>query len=126
MRDVGDRIRRARRVKGWSQERLARSLGVTTSAVGHWERPKGHQPSSENLIEIARHLSVNVEWLAVGRGAMLADDTLEMEAVSLNEEEKALIKRYQGLSSPSRTLLAQIMDALVPLTDTSSRPGSAK
>ena len=126
MRDVGDRIRRARRVKGWSQERLARSLGVTTSAVGHWERPRGHQPSTENLIEIAKHLSVNVEWLAVGRGAMLAGDTLEMEAVSLNEEEKALIKRYQGLSSPSRTLLAQIMDALMPLAEAGSRPGPTK
>jgi transcriptional regulator with XRE-family HTH domain len=105
---------------------LARSLGVTTSAVGHWERPKGHQPSSENLIEIAKNLSVNLEWLAVGRGTMLADDTLGADTFSLNEDEKALIKRYQELSSPSRALLAQFMDALVPLAGASSRPRSAK
>lgn len=114
MHDVSDRIRRARRVKGCSQAELAERLGVTTSAVGHWERPNGHQPSSENLIEIARHLSVNLEWLAVGRGEMHASDVSasKLAVAPLNADEEALVKHFQGLPPPSRALLRQFIEAL--------------
>ena len=113
MQLVGDRIRRARRMKGWSQAGLARSLGVSTSAVGHWERPDGHQPSCENLIEIANHLSVSVEWLAVGRGTMYRTGSVDANiGTVLNGEEEALLKSYQNLPSSSRALLMQFIEAL--------------
>lgn len=116
MRGVGDRIRRARRIKGWNQAKLARSLGVTTSAVGHWERPGGHLPSSENLIEIAKHLSVNLEWLAAGCGEMRPNGSSDSapSVISLSKEEKALLECYQDLTSHSRTLLVQFIEALTP------------
>jgi len=122
MQDVGCRIRRARRINGWTQERLATSLGVTASAVGHWERPDGHSPSSENLIEIARHLSVRVEWLAVGRGEMLPSGAADPECsnISLSQDEQVLVSRYQGLPSPSRVLLLQFLEALA------ASPGAAR
>lgn len=114
MQTLGDRIRVARRATGWSQAKLAARLGVTASAVGHWERPNGHQPSSENLIEIAKHLSIRVEWLAIGFGVMRQDGRPDSEAdsISLSVAEEALVKHYQGLSSPSRALLMQFMEAL--------------
>lgn len=128
MQDVGDRIRRVRRIKGWSQARLAASLGVTASAVGHWERPNGHQPSSENLIEIAKHLTVTVEWLAVGRGEMRPHrpSSSVPSVISLSDEEKALVKRYQGLSSPSRALLMQFMEALTVSSGSNDRGNAAR
>ena len=39
-RGVGQRIRTRRKGKGWSQEKLARRLDVSTSSVQNWER--GH------------------------------------------------------------------------------------
>ena len=113
MQLVGDRIRRARRMKGWSQAGLASNLGVSTSAVGHWERPDGHRPSCENLIEIADRLSVRLEWLAVGRGRMYHAGSVDADiGTVLNGEEEALLKSYQNLPSSSRALLMQFIEAL--------------
>ncbi len=112
--DLADRIRRARRIKGWSQTRLAEGLGVTPGAVGHWERPGGNQPSSEHLVEIAKQLSVHHEWLAVGRGEMLPRDSklFQPGVISLSDEEQMLVEHYQALPPPSRVLLLQFLDAL--------------
>jgi len=128
MQNLGDRIRVSRRAKKWSQARLADSLGVTASAVGHWERPNGHQPSSENLIEIAKHLSVSVEWLALGCGEMRPNCSSGSPpgVISLSEEERTLLKRYQGLSSPSRALLMQFMEALTPPLAARDRAGAGR
>lgn len=119
MQDVAERIRRARRIKGWSQARLARRLGITPGAVGHWERPGGSRPSSKHLIAIAKHLTVNHEWLATGGGAVSPRDSnwLEPGVTSLSDEEKVLIERYQVLSPPSRVLLMHFLDVLVTPPD---------
>ena len=95
---------------------MATRLGVTPSAVGHWERPNGHGPSSENLVEIAKHLSVSLEWLAIGSGEMRHHgySGSEQRVIALSDEEKSLLNRYQGLPSPSRALLLQFMEALTP------------
>ena len=84
---LGDRIRLVRRRKGMSQAALAACIGVSASAVGHWERPRGHCPSSAKLLQLALVLGVACEWLATGRGAMTlgaandADDTRVLEAL---------------------------------------------
>ena len=100
---------------------MAARLGVTPSAVGHWERPNGHRPSSENLVEIAKHLSVSLEWLAIGCFDMRPHGSSGSEpgVISLSEEEEALVKRYRGLPSPSRALLVQFIEAAI-----SSSPGN--
>jgi len=116
MQNLGDRIRVARRAKRWSQAKLAARLGITASAVGHWERPNGHRPSSENLIEIAKHLSVSVEWLAIGCGEMCPPGSSGSlpGVISLSEEERTLLRRYKALPSPTRAILVQFMHALNP------------
>ncbi|MEX2499548.1 MAG: helix-turn-helix domain-containing protein [Wenzhouxiangellaceae bacterium] len=128
MEDLADRIRRARRIKGWSQTRLAESLGVTPGAVGHWERPDGSQPSSEHLIEIAKQLSVNHEWLAVGRGEMLPRDSKRLQpgVISLSDGEQMLVERYQELPPPSRVLLLHFLDALVTSPEAFTGSGAAR
>lgn len=116
MRCFSDRIRRARRLEGWSQARLAGNLGVTTSAVGHWERPGGHLPSTENLIEVAGYLSISLEWLAAGRGEMrpaqFGEKALGM--LSLSDEEETLLQYYRNLDVSSRAFLTQFLRALTP------------
>mgnify|MGYP006274281335 FL=1 len=119
MQSLADRIRRARRIKGWSQSQLAHRLGVSTSAVGHWERPNGPLPSTEHLIEIAMHLSVRVEWLALGHGDIRASGReIQWQGVTLHAEEQALLERYKTLPEPSRALLSQFLDTLTRSTST--------
>lgn len=116
MRNLADRIRRARAIKGISQAGLARHLGVTTSAVGHWERPDGNFPSLENLIEVAQHLSVSFEWLAMGRGEMLPAVSCRLFPAcdSLSDDEQALLEEYWKLPASSKILLAQYLKQLTP------------
>ncbi|MBS3744375.1 MAG: helix-turn-helix transcriptional regulator [Wenzhouxiangellaceae bacterium] len=119
MRCFADRIRRARRLEGWSQARLAGNLGVTTSAVGHWERPGGHLPSTENLIEVAAYLSISLEWLAAGRGEMRPAQFGEraLGTLSLSDEEEALLQYYRKLDVSSRAFLTQFLSALMPMPE---------
>lgn len=128
MNDLADRIRRARRIRGMSQARLAKYLGVTTSAVGHWERPEGHRPSLENLVEIAKHLSVSIEWLALGRREVHLSGSHEpnLGVVSLSYDEQLLLEQYRAIPTISRMLLMQLLDVLKASPEMLTAPGAFK
>lgn len=49
---MGQRIRQARRDKGWSQSQLAQRIGAHPTSVSDWERGI-NAPSSRHLIAIA-------------------------------------------------------------------------
>jgi len=116
MQKLSDRIRRARRISGLSQSELADGLGVTTSAVGHWERPGGPYPSTQHLIRISTCLSVRLEWLATGRGHIQLDgQSHERDEVSgplFCIEERQLLEGYRALPEHSRQLLTRFLDTL--------------
>ena len=48
--------------RGWSQERLAKELGVTRQAVGRWERGEC-LPDAVGLTGLARVFDIDSEWL---------------------------------------------------------------
>ena len=58
---VGERIKEARRGKGWSRRELGRRVGRVLSAVGRWERGEGL--SVEMLLKVSRVLEVEASWL---------------------------------------------------------------
>jgi transcriptional regulator with XRE-family HTH domain len=58
----GRRIRAFRKLKGYTQERLAKELGISVSILGEVER--GNRLPSEQLIEqIAKRLNISVKEL---------------------------------------------------------------
>ena len=60
--DFGERVRKKRQQKGWTQEMLAKELGVSTSFVGHIERGS-RKASLETLVQIANVLEVSMDYL---------------------------------------------------------------
>jgi transcriptional regulator with XRE-family HTH domain len=49
----GATLRQARRRLGWSQERLAKEIGVRRNTVARWERDElGMRPTTERLIRL--------------------------------------------------------------------------
>ncbi|MBM7650278.1 transcriptional regulator with XRE-family HTH domain [Bacillus ectoiniformans] len=59
----GRRIRAFRKLKGYTQEGLARQLGVSISVLGEVER--GSRPLSDELLkEIANILDVSIDELS--------------------------------------------------------------
>jgi len=62
---LGKTIKRLRLEKGWTQEDVARMLGVTSKAVSFYELDK-RKPSSESLIRIAEVFGVTLDELVKG------------------------------------------------------------
>ncbi|WP_270182882.1 helix-turn-helix domain-containing protein [Alkalihalobacillus sp. CinArs1] len=58
----GRRIRAFRKLKGFTQERLARDLGVSVSVLGEIERGN-RAPSYDFLLHVAKQLNVSLEEL---------------------------------------------------------------
>jgi transcriptional regulator with XRE-family HTH domain len=64
--DIGERIRLERRKRKWSQNDLAKAVGVTQGLVSQIEN--GTNDSSRYLTAIARALDVSPDWLESGKG----------------------------------------------------------
>lgn len=65
--NTGERIRRERMDKKWSQEELARRSGVSQGLISQFEN--GVNKGSSYLIAIARALDVEAEWLESEKGS---------------------------------------------------------
>lgn len=68
---IGLRIVRARQRRGWSQEALARRMGVTRWVLGRWERGL-NSPSLEALVKLALVLETATDELLLGKPAPVA------------------------------------------------------
>jgi phage repressor protein C with HTH and peptisase S24 domain len=94
MRTVGQRIRRARQLRGLTQADVARRLGnVERGAVGNWERDQGIK--TENLIMLARALDCSVEWLAKGKGPPPPSDSGAADSPDHDYTALAVGQSYQ-------------------------------
>lgn len=51
--DVAEWIRKARRAKEWTQQKLGDELGVSKANISHWETSK-HEPSFLQLLKISQ------------------------------------------------------------------------
>lgn len=80
MKSIGERTRKLREEKGWSQEKLAEESGVSQGTIGFIET--GTTKNSKYLPQIAKSLDVTVEYLREGLG-------------SPSPEEYAFIPRYK-------------------------------
>lgn len=74
-KDFGERVRKKRQQKGWTQELLAKELGVSTSFVGHIERGS-RKASLETLVQISNVLGVSMDYLLA---ASLDSQPVEIE-----------------------------------------------
>ena len=62
---VGERIKTRRGELGWTQELLAQKAGISKSFLSELENGK-RRVSADNLLEIARALSVSLDYLMTG------------------------------------------------------------
>ena len=62
---IGDRVRQCRKLKRWSQDRLAKEAQVTQATISHMENNISDQ--SKYLPQVAKALSVSSEYLLSGQ-----------------------------------------------------------
>lgn len=65
-RDLGLRIVKLRKKRGWSQGELAKQLGVSRSRLSNWERGL-NAPSLEDLTALVDLLGATLDELVLGR-----------------------------------------------------------
>lgn len=60
--NLGNRIAYLRERRGWTQDQLAVSLGITRAALSHYEKNR-RKPDSARLMQLADAFSVNIDYL---------------------------------------------------------------
>jgi transcriptional regulator with XRE-family HTH domain len=102
---IGTRIRKVRRERGWTQDQLANAVGVSRSAVAQWETGRAGQVTG-NLTRIAATLEVGVEYLMYGDDKRTVSDVRQ-------GDELALLRLYRECSPEDRQLLLRTARRLV-------------
>ena len=65
---VGDRIKKRRNELGWTQDLLAEKAGISKSFLSDLENGK-RSVSADNLLDIARALSLSLDYLMTGEAS---------------------------------------------------------
>lgn len=121
---LGERIKRLRQERGWSQMQLSQKLKVHQKQISGYERGI-HSPSTDLLIKVAELYNVSLDYLVFdnredSRGAQIGDRELlqKLEEIDkFTEQDKATIKavldtyilknRFQKLASGPESQTAQ-------------------
>lgn len=103
---LSDRIRAARLQRGLSQAELAVLVGVSASAVAHWERAAA-TPSMKIIGVLVSVLRAPPMWLLFGCEEHRAaeDAALAVPPAALNHDETRLLAAYRRLGDESRRAL---------------------
>lgn len=100
------RLRHARKLRGLTQQELAKASGVKQASISEVETGESKSPVGTNLIKLALSLNVSPEWLASGKGQMqAADSPLSPEAVRVARE-------WESLAPEIRQSIAQTIHQL--------------
>lgn len=102
--NVGQRVRMLRTLAGWSQEKLADSLGITFQQVQKYENGT-NRIAAGRLYELALVMGLPIsKFYPEGAIPGLADNAqtpLSQEDPLTNRETLELLRAYYGINSPA-------------------------
>ena len=93
MATVGDRIKKVREAKGWTQEKLADESKVSRGFLSEVEK-RGKNISLDLLRRIANALGASVGYLATGEGEQLGERKPVVIPLELSEAAEELRLSY--------------------------------
>ena len=102
--DFGKRFKMLRESKGYTQTQIGRSVGVSTVTIRSWEKNES-RPSMDALIVLSQLFGVSIDYLAGLENLFNID-----EFISLNHEERGLLKKYRRLDDYGRKAVDVICD----------------
>ena len=93
MATVGDRIKKVREAKGWTQEKLADESKVSRGFLSEVEN-RGKNISLDLLLRIANALGASVGYLATGEGEKLGERKAVVIPLELSQAAEELRLSY--------------------------------
>lgn len=108
MKTIGERIKKIRGDKGWTQERLARKAGLSKSFLSDVENDKT-RVSGDNLLKISEVLGASLDFLMKGESGGVSEETDYVEIpANLSEAAEKL-----GISFRETLMLLDIQKSIV-------------
>lgn len=105
---IGERLKKARKLKGKSQDELAKAIGVSRGVITNIEYDKIDEPQSIIVDAIINTLKIRKEWLLTGDGDMDDNSGSLHSAKTLAE----LYEVAKGLSEEEQLYLLDIIKAM--------------
>lgn len=99
----GRRLRQTRRLRGWTQERLADESRMPAAMISHFETGTRQRASAANLVKLARALSVSVDYL-LGRS-----DEVDL----LDNRVQATFRRLSDAPADTIERAVKVVEALL-------------
>lgn len=81
---IGDKIKKLRENYGWTQNELAKKLGLTRSSVNAWEMGLS-VPSTQYVVELANLFKVSTDYL------LGLDSKILLDISDLANDEKTIV-----------------------------------
>jgi transcriptional regulator with XRE-family HTH domain len=103
MRDIGLRLKHARRLRKLTQVDLAQKAGVKQASISDLERGESKSFRGATLVAVAKVLNVRAEWLSQGKGPM------ERKDVALSDEAVAVAQAWDRLDQTVRAKIADMI-----------------
>ena len=108
--EVTRRIESIRRQKGWTQEELARLLGISQPAISKYLRDR--IPPATVLLRLARLGNTTVEWLLSGKKSYLYEPSRVREKTVSYDAEYLLAQKIAALPPRLREAVETLVDFL--------------
>jgi transcriptional regulator with XRE-family HTH domain len=104
---VGERIRKRRVELGWTQDQLCQKAGISKGFCSDLENDK-RSVSAENLLDIARALSVSLDYLMTGKSSEEApkDVTIPLSLATFAGEERLSLRQTLMLLDMQKQIVA--------------------
>ena len=116
MINFSKKLKALREIKGWSQEELARRLGVSRSKIGNYEQGT-REPGFEDLEAIADIFNCTIAFL-IEDGRYGPEEFYEARVVSyLRPEETELLVKYNQLNADGKKEFERYLDFMLTRPD---------
>ena len=127
---ISNRIKRARKARGLTQQVLSERLQVTRGAIGHWEQGAAY-PSTAKLSSLAAVLDIPLEWLIKGGPSPFKDQQnsgktssfigvaesagrYNSNIESFDKDTLEVARKFFRLPKKRRKVIRELLDQLLP------------
>ena len=110
---LGDRVRKARKHAGFTQNQLAKKVETSQGAISDIEN--GRNKDSSSLYDIAKATGVSTDWLIKNQGEML-----DVDKTPSIDELRAQIEAMQSQQGSADLFAAPIGTQHAPMSDSSA------